>query len=164
MLKSWQRKFSFGILGSFFFFCTPSGCGNTEINTLQHENSAVKFSFVTNSNKKASSMPCHFQCNRKCTNKLLPLGHFWQQAILCQLLLKTIHITAPKISFKITIFCIWVIGCQLWKCQWKTGPATIVNSQHCFHTRTADPEWRVCWLAIFIWWLSGQTRRVIALY
>lgn len=109
ILKPWQSKLCFF---SFFFFIS-SGCENTQINTLQHENSAVKFSFVTNSNKKAPSMPCHFQFRRKCTNKLLPLGHLWQWAILCQLLLKAIRISGPKISFKIIIFCIHVAGCQL---------------------------------------------------
>lgn len=108
ILKPWQSKLCFIV-----FFFSFSGCENTQINTLQHENSTVKFSFVTNSNKKAPSMPCHFQFRRKCTNKLLPLGHLWQWAILCQLLLKAIHISGPKISFKIIIFCILVAGCQL---------------------------------------------------
>lgn len=143
------------------FFFSSSGCGNTEINTLQHENSAVKFSFVTNSNQKALSMPCHFQFRRKCTNKLLPLGHLWQQAILRQILLKTIRITAPKISFKITIFCIHVTGCQLWKCQWETRLVTIVNSQHYFNTRRADPKGCILWLAIFIWCLLNKQENVL---
>lgn len=130
-----QSKFYFSTL----FFPLPLVMG-TQINALQRKNFAVKFSFVTNSNKKALSMPCHFQFRRKCTNKLLPLGHLWQQAILCQLLLKTIHITAPKISLKITVFFIHVTGCQFWKCKWETGPVTIVNSQHYFNTRTADPQ------------------------
>lgn len=110
ILKPWQSKLCFIV---FIYFFSSSGCENTQINTLQHENSAVKFSFVTNSNKKAPSMPCHFQFRRKCTNKLLPLGHLWQWAILCQLLLKAIRISGPKISFKIIIFCIHVAGCQL---------------------------------------------------
>lgn len=97
----------------FIVFFPSSGCENTQINTLQYENSAVKVSFVTNSNKSAPSMPCHFQFRRKCTNKLFPLGHLWQRAILCQLLLKAIHISGPKISSKIIIFCIHVAGCQL---------------------------------------------------
>lgn len=107
ILKPWQSKLCF--IG----FFPSSGCENTQINTLQHENSAAKFSFVTNSNKRAPSMPCHFQFRRKRTNKLFPLGHLWQWAILCQLLLKAIHISGPKISFKIIIFCIHVAGCQL---------------------------------------------------
>lgn len=120
--------------------------------------------FICNKQQQKSLQhACHFQFSRKCTNKLLPLGHHWQQAILCQLLLKTSHITAPKISFKITIFCIHITECQLWKCQWETGPVTIVNSQHYVNTGTAAPEGYVLWLAIFIWWLSGQTRKFIAL-
>lgn len=109
-VKIWQSKLCFTIS---FFFPSSCGCGNTQIDTLQHENSTLKFSFVPNSNKKTLSMPCHFWFGRKRTNKLLPLGHLWQWARRCQLLLKAIHISGPKISFKITVFCIHVAGCQL---------------------------------------------------
>ena len=157
MLKSWQGTFHFSIL-----FFLPLVVG-TQINTPQHENFAVKFSFVTNSNKKALSMPCHFSLGENALINSYPWVIFDNKAILCQLLLKTIHITAPKISLKITIFFILVTGCQFWKCQWETGLVTTVNSRHYFNTRTADP-WRVCGLAIFIWCLSGQTRKIIAVY
>lgn len=132
-LKSCQSKFCLTV-PSFSFH----GYGNTQIDILQQENFAGNFSLTANSNKRASSIPCHFRFNTKCTNKLLPTGHLWQRAILCQLLLKTIHITAPKLSFKITIFCNRVTGCQLWKCQWETGSVVIVNFQDHFNTRTAD--------------------------
>lgn len=108
ILKPWQHKLCFSGFSS-----PSSGCENTQIDTLQHENSAAKFSFVTNSNKRAPGVPCHFQFRRKRTNKLFPLGHRWQWAILCQLLLKAIRISGPKISFKIIIFYIHVAGCQL---------------------------------------------------
>lgn len=151
MLKSRQSKFYCSIL-----YFSSSGCGNTDQYSSTWEFCSEIF-ICNKQQQKALSMPCHFQFRRKCTNKLLPLGHLWQQAILCQVLLKTIHITAPKISLKITIFCIHATGCQLWKCQWETGSVTIVNSQHYFNTRIVDPPKGVfLWLAIFIWWLSRQ--------
>lgn len=90
----------------------------------------------------------YFQFERKCTNKLLPMGHVWQQATLCQLSLKTIHITAPKISFKITIFCVHIAGHQLQMCHWVIGPVTTANLPHCFSTRTAESPGAWVWSAI----------------
>lgn len=145
-----------------YTFFSSSSCGNTDQYSSTWE-FCSKIFICNKQQQKSLKHALSLQFRRKCTNKLLPLGHLWQQAILCQLLLKTIHITAPKISLKITIFFILVTGCQFWKCQWETGLVTTVNSRHYFNTRTADP-WRVCGLAIFIWCLSGQTRKIIAVY
>lgn len=73
----------------------------------------LKFSFAIKKTKTATSILCHFQFGEKPLINCSPLGHEQQWAMLCQLSLKTVRINGPKISFKITIFCTLVAGCQL---------------------------------------------------
>lgn len=93
--------------------CTAVAAGHIDQYSFTKTDLQLEFLFVTKRTKTARSGHCHLLFARAAANKLLALGHKRQWATPCQLSLKATRINGPKISFKITIFCILVAGCQL---------------------------------------------------